>query len=1445
MAYDVERALKDGVPEEEIARYLSNTRNYRFDEAVKAGVSHREIIDYLSPQKSIEKKPRITEPVLPKKEQPLSPLFEEKPPVTLTPPGLAKPVVPREIKEPVIPPSIDLSGFPKESIPSHKPVKPNLGAPAAEPSKDFGLRPDGTPKGSGFLGVLPRPDGEVSTEISVGVNINGQEVEIPSLVPTLDQAERDYLLNTPLSPEMWKTPIGQQIMAKAVEHAKGRMAEGKSPFAQEGEQVTAKVSETKPSIPGPATIVPPFVARHPYLAAIPETIKEMPSELKGLFYGEPKISPKEGLYDIPKKSLLEKIPEIVVEQIPFREQIIGTKEWRTPETGMEAGALVVGGKFLGEAGIAFKRGFPKVAEFFTKPISKIITDSGWYRSLTIKERGLTTQSLDDMLNKGYSEADVLRRWNNPSWREEALRRRNKGEEFPPFAEAGKTAEPTGPRVTPPGMAPEGPEPIGSTIPAPGTPPPRPTPAPPLGTVEPTGTIMPMGIPLTAPSPESVVPIEAPQPIPSVGVAPITPPPQPKPIETPAPTAPIPQMMGMGQPTLPPLPEAKPAIDTEFASKVKILQENTDRLLQEGGYQVAKQQPKSKKGEDALYKRGYKPMLWDETTGDLQLNILGVWVKESAKPVVATPKPPKENIIREIARRDMEKAAKLPSEEFPVLETKVEALKPEGGTPPLIEQKGYFPAEQWWEKTPQERAGAWDDMYARYQASKEEAKPDLDKLREEYKSLKGKGSQVSKKAIKDKIDTLQASYEIIPAQAESNLIDESIKHKEAVEVEARKAGVPEADFENFITDYDLSTSNELPYYEQNYNKTNRQIFNEMLEEYGFLPPTEPQIEAQGVETVRHGLSYEEWSKDPALVKDAEVAAEEAGVELKDLEYIGLQSLKPTDTYHLWNVTNPESPLYKSTVSGPKFERKEISRKEVKEGKKAIEPPSLQTSATIAVPPTSQHLELMPEEYPDIEAAAIKQDGKIYKDHTHISIALENNLDPEKAIPGFVTKRGEFIEQYPGEKEKGKKPVEELKSLGYDDKQIGRMKPDVVRGIVDAQTPASEVSITQDGEVVKIGKGQATVSQTSGGLKIGQTVKHNKTSEIARIDKIYQNGAVDVTFLETKTERGELVGENKWHFTPTKEFPSFDKLFSLVSPEVQKAAVAPLPPMLPPGVGVAVTIPKPLKKKGGAVENKPLIGTYGTEGAKVEEEGDSRAADRNFGRDLRRFAKELQKNLGWEEDPKHKLSSINIAPIGGDGTILMWKPNSEFGLYVSVPVQRNYEDGSLKIGEGVSKDILWRWTTKKNPWRGFGNQYAKKAVTPKELADLVRSQDAQVTGEEAEKITPEAPEEKKVAPVTPLPPGIGTKETVPEVKKEPVPAPGVKISEVAKGPITKISPSEFEEAPEKFIPDDMIIEVKAIREKTGKEITIKQNAKEAFLESSERLKRFRDFLDCIKS
>jgi len=95
------------------------------------------------------------------------------------------------------------------------------------------LRADGTKKGQGFLGELKRSDGRISTEISIGVEIDGKETEIPSLVPGLEKKEIDYLLNTNLSPEMWQTPTGKSIMTKAIAHAKKRIAEGKSVFAEE------------------------------------------------------------------------------------------------------------------------------------------------------------------------------------------------------------------------------------------------------------------------------------------------------------------------------------------------------------------------------------------------------------------------------------------------------------------------------------------------------------------------------------------------------------------------------------------------------------------------------------------------------------------------------------------------------------------------------------------------------------------------------------------------------------------------------------------------------------------------------------------------------------------------------------------------------------------------------------------------------------------------------------------------------------------------------------------------------------------------------------------------------------------------------------------------------------------------------------------------------------
>lgn len=92
----------------------------------------------------------------------------------------------------------------------------------------YGKRADGTKKDTGFLGELKRPDGTVSTELSIGIEIDGQEREIPLLVPGLDKMEIQWLLNTPA--ENIASAVPRNILDKAVAHARDRLKAGKSPF---------------------------------------------------------------------------------------------------------------------------------------------------------------------------------------------------------------------------------------------------------------------------------------------------------------------------------------------------------------------------------------------------------------------------------------------------------------------------------------------------------------------------------------------------------------------------------------------------------------------------------------------------------------------------------------------------------------------------------------------------------------------------------------------------------------------------------------------------------------------------------------------------------------------------------------------------------------------------------------------------------------------------------------------------------------------------------------------------------------------------------------------------------------------------------------------------------------------------------------------------------------
>jgi hypothetical protein len=114
--------------------------------------------------------------------------------------------------------------------------------PAANPT-GWDKRADGSSKGNGFLGLLQRPDGGVSSEISIGIDINGKEREIPTMVPTLSQDQLDWLMTHDVAHEQIPRPIVQ----KAVDFARGRLAAGKDPFAGPGEQQTGKPNTIDPN----------------------------------------------------------------------------------------------------------------------------------------------------------------------------------------------------------------------------------------------------------------------------------------------------------------------------------------------------------------------------------------------------------------------------------------------------------------------------------------------------------------------------------------------------------------------------------------------------------------------------------------------------------------------------------------------------------------------------------------------------------------------------------------------------------------------------------------------------------------------------------------------------------------------------------------------------------------------------------------------------------------------------------------------------------------------------------------------------------------------------------------------------------------------------------------------------------------------------------------------
>jgi hypothetical protein len=122
------------------------------------------------------------------------------------------------------------------------PLQPKIDETDWKPNRSD-LREDGSMKGPGFLGVRKgrgKMEGKSMSEYSVGVEIDGKEMDVPSMVPTLSNDELDDVLHG---------NITDSIQRKASDHAKQRISEGKSVLAEIDIPDLPDPVEPKPFVP--------------------------------------------------------------------------------------------------------------------------------------------------------------------------------------------------------------------------------------------------------------------------------------------------------------------------------------------------------------------------------------------------------------------------------------------------------------------------------------------------------------------------------------------------------------------------------------------------------------------------------------------------------------------------------------------------------------------------------------------------------------------------------------------------------------------------------------------------------------------------------------------------------------------------------------------------------------------------------------------------------------------------------------------------------------------------------------------------------------------------------------------------------------------------------------------------------------------------------------------
>lgn len=96
--------------------------------------------------------------------------------------------------------------------------------------KNYGNRPNGSAKGTGWMGEIQRPDGTVMTEVTTGVNIDGKEVDIPLITPRATKGDLEYLKKADIKGKNFYKDMPEGLLDRAVDHAVDQMKNKKSVY---------------------------------------------------------------------------------------------------------------------------------------------------------------------------------------------------------------------------------------------------------------------------------------------------------------------------------------------------------------------------------------------------------------------------------------------------------------------------------------------------------------------------------------------------------------------------------------------------------------------------------------------------------------------------------------------------------------------------------------------------------------------------------------------------------------------------------------------------------------------------------------------------------------------------------------------------------------------------------------------------------------------------------------------------------------------------------------------------------------------------------------------------------------------------------------------------------------------------------------------------------------